>query len=234
MYGFEAKGYKNDSSWKKLKFFNEDKAIFGKKLLNKNTFEKLINLDKLIIKFDQIGGVRNLAKSGLEIGDTEILTVISGSDFFIKLFIDEWYGIGGSHKVIKDEKYIQMNFIRDKKNNFDNSLLLYLKGILKADNKKRLFIVADKVKKIDELKQFDNDKSKVITTEILDEIIDAVWKKKKETNKEIKREKIAQLYTNLVKMIDEKMQDSSDWIEAREKSKSFRSFDSSMLSKYDK
>lgn len=266
MYGFEAKSYKDDSSWKKLKFFNEDKAIFGKKLLNKNTFEKLLNVNKLVIKFDQIGGVSNLTKNGLEIGDTEILTTISGSDFFIKLFIDEWYEMGGSHEVVRGEKYNQMNFTRNKKINFDNSLLLYLKGILNTDNKKRLFIVSDKVKKIDELKQFselacyselhknyfgkdgessnnsllipflafDNDKLKVVTTELLDEIIDAVWKKKKETNKEIKRERIAQLYTNLVETIDEKMQNNSEWREARERSKNFKSFDSSMLSKYDK
>ncbi|MGP5230210.1 HD domain-containing protein [Psychrobacter celer] len=41
MFGFEAKKYENDNSWKNLKFFNDNKAILGKKLLKKKYFRKI-------------------------------------------------------------------------------------------------------------------------------------------------------------------------------------------------
>lgn len=162
--------------------------------------------------------------------------------------------------------YVEMKFTRDKKVEFDNSLLLYLRKMLHSHTNRRLFIVSDKVKNIDELKQFmdlvcfselhknyfgqsneycdesllipffafDNNKLKIITTESFDTIVDAVWNKKKETDKGIERERIEKLYKKLLKVIEDKMKNSKEWQEARERSKNFRSFDSSMLAKYDK
>lgn len=263
MFGFDSKKYHNDNSWRNLKFFNEKNAILGKKLSKKNNFEKLLSVDKLHIKFDMRHSFNITSKLGIVVEKKEIITSISEYDFFVGLFIEEWYAIGGNHEVLENDGCVEMKFSRDKEYEFDNTLSLYLKGLLISA--RRIALTSQKTETISELQPYkglicsskvhrnyfrtddktesllipffsfkNSDELTVITVESLDVIIDAVWNEKKETSKEIKREEIEQLYNNLIEMIDNKMQHNIDWREARERSKEFRSFDSSMLSKYDK
>lgn len=265
MLGFDSKKYHNDNSWRSLKFFNEKNTVFGKKVSKKNNFEKLLSVDKLHVKFDIKHSFNIASKPSIMVEEKEIITSISEHNFFVRLFIEEWYAIGGNHEVLEKEGCVEMNFSRDKEREFDNTLSLYLKGLL--SDARRIALIPHKAETISELQPYKelicssevhqnyfrtDDKSKtesllipffsfknsdeltVITVESLDVIIDAVWNEKKKTNKEIKREEIEQLYNDLIKMIDNKMQNNGAWIEARERSKEFRSFDSSMLSKYDK
>ena len=233
----------------------------------KNIFEKLLSVNKLSIKFDPRHNFNVANKHSITVEDNEIITNIGEHNFFIRLFVEEWYAIGGTHEILEKDGCVEMSFSRDKKHEFDNTLLLYLKGLL--SNTKRIALIPHKAETISELQPYkelicssevhrnyfrtdDKNKNKnksllipffsfknsdeltVITIESLDVIIDAVWDEKKKTSKEVRREEIEKIYNDLIEMIDNKMQNNIKWTEARERSKESRSFDSSMLSKYNK
>ncbi|WP_201597476.1 HD domain-containing protein [Psychrobacter fulvigenes] len=261
MLGFRSEKYKDNDSWRDLKFFNDKNTLFGRKVKDKNSFNKLISLEKVVIQFDKTHSIFNGKDKPKA---KELLTTVNENNFFLRAFIQEWYALGGYHKVIEGHNKLKMKFNRSKNDEFDNTLLFYLEGLLHKS--KRIFLAPEKLDSIDKLRpfkelicssdihknyfgtddkettesllipffSFKNNDLVVITLESLDMIIDAVWIEKKKQDKEVKKEYISKLYQDLAIILDETMQNSNDWKEARERSKEFSSFDSSILSKYDK